>query len=26
LKKDGTLKKLQDQWLQDYLGVPVLKD
>ncbi|MBA2273415.1 MAG: amino acid ABC transporter substrate-binding protein [Actinobacteria bacterium] len=26
LKKDGTLKKLQDKWLQDYLGVPILKD
>ncbi len=26
LKKDGTLKNLQDKWLQDYLGVPILKD
>ncbi|MDQ3783760.1 MAG: ABC transporter substrate-binding protein [Actinomycetota bacterium] len=26
LKKDGTLKKLQNKWLQDYLGVPILKD
>jgi polar amino acid transport system substrate-binding protein len=26
LKKDGSLKKLQDKWLQDYLGVPILKD
>lgn len=26
LKRDGTLQELQDKWLQDYLGVPILKD
>ena len=24
MKEDGTLKQLQDKWLQDYLGVPTL--
>ncbi|HEX2049671.1 MAG TPA: ABC transporter substrate-binding protein [Actinomycetota bacterium] len=26
MKADGTLKRLQERWLQDYLGVPVLED
>jgi polar amino acid transport system substrate-binding protein len=25
IKDDGTLQELQDKWLQDYLGVPVLE-
>lgn len=26
MKSDGTLERLQERWLQDYLGVPVLED
>ena len=26
MKDDGTLEALQDEWLQDYLGVPMLSD
>ncbi|HZA40325.1 MAG TPA: ABC transporter substrate-binding protein [Actinomycetota bacterium] len=26
MKDDGTLEALQDEWLQDYLGVPTLSD
>jgi polar amino acid transport system substrate-binding protein len=26
LKEDGTLEELQREWLQDYLGVPILKN
>ena len=26
MKQDGTLRNLQEKWLQDYLSIPTLKD